>query len=151
MNLIHFFNEIFLIFFKGKELVEDCLGKVLVFDLGGGTFDVSILDLTNDVYQVRSSWGMNESTANECFWLVRCWRMLVTIIWAAKTSTIDWCVTLSMKSNARWVTTSRLVSCPSFNYFLSKGFWLLKYFLLLNNLIEFKLIKSYWIICMEWI
>ena len=37
---------------KGKESKDDCLGKVLVFDLGGGTFDVSILDLTNEVSQV---------------------------------------------------------------------------------------------------
>lgn len=32
-------------------------GKVAVFDLGGGTFDISILEITDDVFQVKSTSG----------------------------------------------------------------------------------------------
>jgi molecular chaperone DnaK len=32
-------------------------GKVAVFDLGGGTFDVSILDITNGVFEVVATAG----------------------------------------------------------------------------------------------
>lgn len=40
----------------GKEGIEK---KVLVFDLGGGTFDVSILDITGDIIEVVSTAGDN--------------------------------------------------------------------------------------------
>src|SRR4029453_11980362 len=32
-------------------------GRVVVFDLGGGTFDVSILEIANGVFEVRSTNG----------------------------------------------------------------------------------------------
>ncbi|HOO57304.1 MAG TPA: molecular chaperone DnaK [bacterium] len=34
-------------------------GQILVFDLGGGTFDVSILDISDDVYEVLATRGNN--------------------------------------------------------------------------------------------
>jgi molecular chaperone DnaK len=38
-------------------LVNSVRGRVLVFDLGGGTFDVSILEMENGVYEVRATGG----------------------------------------------------------------------------------------------
>ena len=39
----------------GLNLKENC--KVVVFDLGGGTFDVSVLELHDDVFRVVSTAG----------------------------------------------------------------------------------------------
>ena len=33
------------------------IGKVVIYDLGGGTFDVSILQLSNGVFEVLSTGG----------------------------------------------------------------------------------------------
>ena len=38
-------------------LDKDKSGKIAVFDLGGGTFDISILELSSGVYQVKSTSG----------------------------------------------------------------------------------------------
>ncbi|PZR05948.1 MAG: molecular chaperone DnaK [Archangium gephyra] len=38
-------------------LVNSVRGRVLVFDLGGGTFDVSILEMENGVFEVRATGG----------------------------------------------------------------------------------------------
>ena len=38
-------------------LDRDKSGKIAVFDLGGGTFDISILELSSGVYQVKSTSG----------------------------------------------------------------------------------------------
>jgi len=38
-----------------KEMKDN--ENVLIFDLGGGTFDVSILNLDNGVYEVKSTNG----------------------------------------------------------------------------------------------
>ncbi len=38
-------------------LVNSFQGRALVFDLGGGTFDVSILEMENGVYEVRATGG----------------------------------------------------------------------------------------------
>jgi molecular chaperone DnaK len=38
-------------------LEKDKAGKIAVYDLGGGTFDISILELSQGVYQVKSSNG----------------------------------------------------------------------------------------------
>jgi molecular chaperone DnaK len=38
-------------------LVNSFEGRALVFDLGGGTFDVSILEMENGVYEVRATGG----------------------------------------------------------------------------------------------
>lgn len=38
-------------------LVNSVRGRVLVFDLGGGTFDVSILEMQNGVFEVRATGG----------------------------------------------------------------------------------------------
>jgi len=38
-------------------LVTSFQGRALVFDLGGGTFDVSILEMENGVYEVRATGG----------------------------------------------------------------------------------------------
>ena len=37
----------------------DSQSKILVFDLGGGTFDVSILEITDGVFEVKSTSGNN--------------------------------------------------------------------------------------------
>ncbi len=38
-------------------LEKEKIGKIAVYDLGGGTFDISILELSQGVYQVRSTSG----------------------------------------------------------------------------------------------
>jgi molecular chaperone DnaK len=38
-------------------MVNSVRGRVLVFDLGGGTFDVSILEMENGVFEVRATGG----------------------------------------------------------------------------------------------
>jgi molecular chaperone DnaK len=38
-------------------LVNSFQGRALVFDLGGGTFDVSVLEMENGVYEVRATGG----------------------------------------------------------------------------------------------
>lgn len=38
---------------------QDKLQTILVYDLGGGTFDVSILELGDGVYEVKSTSGNN--------------------------------------------------------------------------------------------
>jgi molecular chaperone DnaK len=38
-------------------LVNSFRGRALVFDLGGGTFDVSVLEMENGVYEVRATGG----------------------------------------------------------------------------------------------
>jgi len=38
-------------------LVNSFTGRALVFDLGGGTFDVSVLEMENGVYEVRATGG----------------------------------------------------------------------------------------------
>ena len=40
---------------KGKDIKKE--ENILVFDFGGGTFDSSILNLDNDVFEVRSTAG----------------------------------------------------------------------------------------------
>jgi len=43
----------------GFDMRSDCDGKrnILVFDLGGGTFDVSILTINGDVFEVKATGG----------------------------------------------------------------------------------------------
>ncbi|EXJ50784.1 molecular chaperone DnaK [Microbacterium sp. MRS-1] len=42
----------------GEEARKD--GTILVFDLGGGTFDVTVMTITNDVYDVKATDGLHE-------------------------------------------------------------------------------------------
>jgi molecular chaperone DnaK len=41
-------------------LTEDTDGYILVYDLGGGTFDVTILDITYGMYEIKSTSGNNK-------------------------------------------------------------------------------------------
>lgn len=41
-------------------LTEDTDGYALVYDLGGGTFDVTILDITHGMYEIKSTSGNNK-------------------------------------------------------------------------------------------
>jgi molecular chaperone DnaK len=56
-------------------LVNSFTGRALVFDLGGGTFDVSILEMDNGVYEVKAtggdpSLGGDDFDARITLWLV---------------------------------------------------------------------------------
>lgn len=42
----------------GAETHKD--GTILVFDLGGGTFDITVMTITGDVYDVRATDGLHE-------------------------------------------------------------------------------------------
>ena len=42
---------------KPKELSDQCKKNIIVFDLGGGTFDVSFLTIDNRVFKVASTKG----------------------------------------------------------------------------------------------
>ncbi len=54
-------------------LDQDELQTVLVFDLGGGTFDVSILDIGDNVFEVRSTSGDTQLGGNDFDRLIVDW------------------------------------------------------------------------------
>ena len=51
--------------------------NILVFDLGGGTFDVSILQLGNGVFEVKATSGNNHLGGDDFDYVIVCWMMEV--------------------------------------------------------------------------
>jgi molecular chaperone DnaK len=51
--------------------------NILVFDLGGGTFDVSILQLGNGVFEVKATSGNNHLGGDDIDNVIVCWMMEV--------------------------------------------------------------------------
>lgn len=52
---------------------KERIGKVAVYDLGGGTFDISILELSEGIYQVRSTNGDTMLGGDDFDWVIMDW------------------------------------------------------------------------------
>ena len=76
--------------------------KIMVYDLGGGTFDVSIIEMGDGVTEVLSTNGAAPSTSRSSRWAMaspRCCPPTATPTWAA--------TTLTSGSSTGWPTPSR--------------------------------------------
>ena len=54
---LSFANPFFYSIAYGLDKQKDAKSNILIFDLGGGTFDVSILTIEDGIFEVRSTSG----------------------------------------------------------------------------------------------